>query len=99
MDKSELNCKSPQCVNWDEDKGCTVDVTSSNGDQICENGEERYEYSIFAIVEDGRITGVYSDNTELYINILDLDDAKRNEDENALSDMRSYIKNLESKDD
>ena len=95
---NKINCYSPQCGYWNENDGCSIDSTACNGHQICDKGEERYEYRIFAVVEGGRITGVYSDNPEIYVEILDLGNADyEDNNENASSDMRKRIENIETK--
>jgi len=99
MDNKKMNCRAPQCGYWREECGCSVNEAADNGYDICEKGEERCENQLFVIVDGGLVQSIYSDkpSSELAVEILDLDNAEVDEDnENALDEMRRRVGKIEA---
>ena len=90
---------APQCGYWREDCGCSLDENANNGAVICDMGEERCENQIFVIVDGGLVANIYSDkpSSDLSVELLDLDNARVEDDENALAKMRKRITEIEEK--
>lgn len=98
MENKKLNCETPQCGCWNENNGCTIDENVNNGQLICEKGEERYEHQIFVVVEAGNVISTYSDKPEINVKILDLDNAKYdNDNKNSADEMRERIDQIEER--
>lgn len=98
MDNKKLNCQAPQCGYWREDNGCSINNDANNGQEICDKGEARYEHQVFVVVEGGNVISVYSDNPDISVDVLDLDNARADtENEDALDEMRQRIEEIEEK--
>ena len=101
MDKKKLNCYASQCCYWDEACGCAKNNGADNDRELCDEGEEITKYKIFVIVDRGMVTGVFSDNPGIAVEIIDCDsDCQDEEDEgdgNALDEMRERAENIEAK--
>ena len=98
-EKNGLNCYAPQCSYWDENAGCMIGEGNGGGSEPCDKCVEIYEYKVYAIVERGVVTGIYYDKppSDLCAEILDLDAAGQDEDENALDAMKARIASVREK--
>ena len=95
MSNKKLNCQAPQCGYWREETGCSINDAADNGREICEKGEGRYGCQIFVVVEGGLVTGVCSDNPDVSVEVLDIDNASQDtENENALDETRQRIEEI-----